>query len=65
MASLRTVDGYAIDGDDMNYTTECPHCDYEIEWQGFFDADDKHICPKCKNRFYVNKVWVSENEFVQ
>lgn len=65
MASLRTVGGYAIDGDDMHYTTGCPYCDYEIEWQGWFDPDDKHICPKCKEKFYVNKVWIDDNNYVQ
>ena len=59
------IDGYAIDGDDLHYTTECPSCGYESEWQGWFDADDEHRCPRCKESFYVRKVWINDNEYVQ
>lgn len=59
------VDGHAIDGDNMNYTTDCPYCDNEIEWEQFFDPDIKHTCPKCKKDFYVKKVWIDDDNFVQ
>lgn len=62
---LKTVDGYAIQGDDMHYTTCCPECDNEMEWRGYFDSTDKYVCDKCHERFYVNKIWINEKEYIQ
>jgi len=56
-------EGYAIDGDDMHWSVECPSCDKELEYEGFFDPDDKCVC-SCGKVFYCNKVWVSESEYL-
>lgn len=60
-----SVPGYAIDGDDMHWTVNCPHCEKEIEYQGFFDATDKNECTKCGTEFYTNKLWINDNEYIQ
>ncbi len=59
-----SVEGYAIDGDDMHYVVECPHCEHEQEWTGFFDSTDIFNCPKCHGKFYVNRIWIDEDQYI-
>lgn len=62
---MKKTEGNAINGDDMNWTVECPDCDYEIEYKGYFDSSDVNICPKCKTKFLTSKVWMDEKRYIE
>lgn len=62
---MEFCEGYSVDGDDMHWKINCPSCNKEIEYEGFFDATDEYKCPKCKEVFYCNKVWLNENQFIK
>jgi ssDNA-binding Zn-finger/Zn-ribbon topoisomerase 1 len=62
---MRKVDGYAINGDDLHWTVNCPNCDYEIEYKGYFDATDVNICPKCMAKFLTSKVWLDKKYYIE
>lgn len=62
--ALKSVEGKAINGYYDHYRTECPKCKNGITWKTFFDSTTAHICPNCHERFYVNKVWINEEECV-
>jgi len=60
-----STEGNAINGDDMHWTVECPYCKKEIEYKGYFDSAEKCVCPKCREIFYVNKVWLNDREYIK
>lgn len=62
---IPTVDGHAVDGDDMHWTVNCPTCDYEIEYTGYFDSCDINKCKKCSTRFTTSKIWLSETQYIK
>lgn len=62
---IPSVHGFAIDGDDMNWTVECPSCNNEIEYEGYFDATDICRCSKCNTYFLCEKVWLDDNTFIK
>lgn len=62
--NIKRVDGYSVGGDDMNWTVECPECQKEIEYEGYFDEDDLNKC-NCGCEFKTEKVWVDENNYIQ
>ena len=61
---MKTTEAYAIDNDDMHFTVECPSCNNETEYNGFFDSSEVNICPKCKVQFRISKLWMSEDDYI-
>lgn len=61
---LKEVDGYAIDGDDMNWVVECPDCLKEIEYKGFFESEDLNKC-RCGCEFQTSKVWIDDVHYIK
>lgn len=62
--NIETAEGHAIDGDDMHWTVNCPNCDIEIEYKGYFDSSDLNKC-KCGCRFTTTKVWIDEKYYIE
>ena len=60
---MKKVDGFSIDGDDMNWTVECPDCQKEIEYAGYFDSEDLNKC-KCGCEFKTSKVWIDDVHYI-
>ena len=50
-----SVDGYSVDGNDDKWSVNCPSCDNELTYVGFFDKDDENLC-KCGTRFRTARV---------
>ena len=61
---MKTTEAYAIDNDDMHFTVECPTCNYELEYSGYFDSSEVDICSKCKTQFRISKLWLSEDDYI-
>lgn len=56
--------GYAVNEDDMHWTVNCPECNSEHEYEGYYDAEDDNTC-KCGCVFRTERVWINEKEFIQ
>lgn len=56
-------EGFAIDGDDMHWTVDCPQCGKRYEYQGFFDSSDDTIC-QCGCTFKTSRVWLDESNYI-
>lgn len=61
---LKHTEGHVINGDDMDWIVNCPECDKEYHFTGFFDKTDKTNC-KCGCTFVTDKVWINDKQFIQ
>lgn len=57
--------GHSVDGDDMHWTVDCPKCDKEYEFTGYYDSGDTFNCPICKHTFRTIKVWIDDAHYMQ
>lgn len=55
--------GYSVDGDDMHWTVDCPQCEKQYEYEGFFDSSDETIC-SCGCNFLTSRVWIDEWNYI-
>lgn len=60
---MKTVHGFSVDGDDMNWTVNCPNCQTEIQYEGYFDSDDENKC-KCGCVFKTERVWIDMENYI-
>jgi len=60
---MKTTEGQAIDECDDHWTVNCPDCDKEFEYEGYFDSDDITVC-KCGCKFKTTKVWINETQYI-
>lgn len=61
---METTKGYAIDGMDDQWTVDCPKCDKEFNYSGFFDSSDITNC-KCGCSFTTTKVWIDDTKYIE
>ena len=43
LEQVGSADGYSVDGDVMHWTVDCPKCDKEYEFTGYYDNGDTLI----------------------
>lgn len=60
---MRSAIGHSVNGDDMNWTVDCPNCDKEYEFTGYFDSGDEYYC-KCGCTFKTSKVWIDDSHYI-
>lgn len=61
---MRTAIGNAVDNDDMHWTVNCPECERELEYTGYFDRSDLNKC-KCGCEFLTERVEFENGDFIQ
>jgi hypothetical protein len=61
---MKKVQGFSEDGDDMNWTVECPECQKTIKYEGYFDSEDFNEC-KCGCIFKTERVWIDNSRYVE
>ena len=64
MTDLKVVDGVAIDDDDAHWMVNCPDCDREFEYTGYFDPDDLTKC-KCGTEFKTRRVYFENGSYIE
>lgn len=63
MDEILKVEGNSVDGQDDNWTVNCPECDKEFEYTGYFESSDVTVC-SCGCKFITEKVWLNDNEYI-
>ena len=63
MAQTDTSDGIAVDGHDDHWIVNCPNCEHEFEYTGFFDKDDITKC-SCGTQFKTRRVWLDDETYI-
>lgn len=58
------AEGYSVNGEDDHWTVNCPNCDHEFEYEGFFDSTDETKC-KCGCIFVTTKVWINDYKYIK
>lgn len=53
--------GQIIDGDDMHWTVNCPKCDRQFEYTGFFDHSDVTDC-RCGCEFMTDRIYSEDDK---
>ncbi len=61
---METTEGNAIDGDDSHWTVNCPNCEKEFEYTGYFESSDITEC-SCGCKFKTTKVWIDEKHYIE
>ena len=61
---LNSVDGAIVDGDDMHWTVNCPKCEQEIEYTGFFDSGEINKC-KCGAEFKTRRIYFEDGSYIE
>lgn len=59
-----SVDGTAVDGDDMRWIVNCPDCGRELKYIGYFDSGDVNKC-KCGAEFKTRRVYFDDDSYME
>ena len=63
-AVMRSADGHSVDNDDMHWTVNCPTCERELEYTGYFDSGDINKC-KCGTEFKTRRVYFDNDSYME
>ena len=62
-APLKAI-GQSVNGDDMHWTVNCPTCDKEYEYKGFFDSTEQQKC-KCGCIFITERMEFEDGSHIK
>ena len=62
---LQNPDAFAIDGDDLHYSIECPFCNNSNEYIGWFDSCETYECSVCQNKIKASKLWIDDETYIE
>ena len=62
-AVVRSAIGHSVDGDDMQWTVNCPECNKEYRCDGYFESTDTDTC-KCGCVYRTGRVYFEDGSFV-
>ena len=60
---IQKVDGKSVNGEDDHWIVNCPNCDREIEYTGYFDPDDLTKC-SCGIIFKTERVYFENGSYI-
>ena len=60
---VRSAIGHSVDGDDMQWTVNCPGCNREYKCEGYFESTDTDTC-KCGCVFRTERVYFEDGSFI-
>ena len=60
---VRSAIGHSVDGDDMQWTVNCPECNREYKCEGYFEGTDIVTC-KCGCVFRTERVYFEDGSFI-
>ena len=60
---IQKVDGKSVDGQCDHWVVNCPNCDKEFEYTGYFDHDDLTKC-SCGAIFKTERVYFEDESYI-
>lgn len=63
-SNIQSVVGFSIDNDDMRWVANCPECNIEYSFEGYFDPSDTDEC-KCGCTFRIERVEFEDGSFIE
>mgnify|MGYP003396539425 CR=1 FL=1 len=64
MEKIKEAEGNSVNGYDDNWTVNCPGCEKEFEYTGFYDSSEITFC-SCGCRFKTVKVWIDDKTYME
>lgn len=64
LQQVRSADGNSVDDDDMHWTVNCPTCERELEYTGYFDSGDINKC-ECGTEFKTRRVYFDNDSYME
>ena len=61
--SPEEVDGKSTNGEDDHWIVSCPNCEKEIEYTGYFDAEELNKC-SCGAKFKTERVYFEDGSYI-
>lgn len=61
---VRSAIGHSVDGDDMQWTVNCPECNREYKCEGYFESTDIDTC-KCGCVYRTERVYFEDGSFIE
>lgn len=56
--------GEAVNGNDDEWEANCPNCQTNHEFSGFYDPEDITECA-CGCKFRIVKLWLDDRTFIE
>ena len=60
---MEKTQGTSINGEDDHWVVNCPNCDKELEYLGFYDEEDLTKC-SCGCKFQTERVWINDDTYI-
>ena len=60
---IKKVDGKSVDGQCDHWVVNCPNCEKEFEYTGYFDSEDLTKC-KCGAIFKTERVYFEDDSYI-
>jgi len=60
---MKKVEGFAINEEEDHWIVNCPVCEKEFEYTGYFDSSDITKC-SCGCNFVTTKVWINDESYI-
>jgi len=61
--AMLSMIGTAVTED--HWIVECPTCDRQTEYTGFFDSAETYKCNRCQTRFTVSRIKFTDGDFIK
>lgn len=60
---ILSADGHSVNNDDMRWTVNCPDCEQQFEYKGYFDSRDINKC-ECGCKFKTRRVYFDDDSYM-
>jgi len=60
---VQKVDGKSVNSEDDHWVVNCPNCDKEFEYTGYFDAEELNKC-SCGITFKTNRIYFEDDSYL-
>ena len=57
------VDGTSVNDEDDHWVVNCPNCEKEIEYTGYFDSEELNKC-HCGMTFKTNRIYFENGSYI-
>ena len=61
---IHSADGHSCYNDDSHWTVNCPLCEKEFEYTGYFDSSEINYC-RCGCKFRTKRVYFEDDSYME
>lgn len=61
---MKKAVGKSVEGYSDHWIVNCPDCEREFEYTGYFDSSDITVC-SCGCKFETIKIWINDKIYIE